>query len=151
MSRQQAIANCANISEQAKEIGLDYHFDTMVLTNTFDAHRLTLFASTKGRMNEMVERLFKAKFTESKHIGDHNTLIQLATEIGLQANEVESMLARDDFTNEVRQEEEEAAQLGIRAVPFYVFNRKYAISGAQPSEVFLNTLEKVWHEQVSSS
>lgn len=146
MSREQAMANCANIAQQAKQLGLDYHFDTLVITNTFDAHRLTLFAAKKGRMDDMVERLFKALFTESKHIGDQNKLIQLATEVGLDSNEVKSMLAGEELTQEVRLEQEEASKLGIHAVPFYVFNRKFAVSGAQPSEVFANALEKAWQE-----
>lgn len=118
----------------------------MVITNTFDAHRLTLFAGKKGKMAEMVERLFKAVFTESKHIGDQHTLAQLAAEVGLNSSEVISMLAGEDLTKEVQQELEEANKLGIHAVPFYVINRKYAVSGAQPSEVFANALEKAWME-----
>ncbi|MFV2050961.1 DsbA family oxidoreductase, partial [Metabacillus sp. YM-086] len=82
MSLEQAKLNCNNMEEMARESGLDYQFDTMKLTNTFDAHRLTLYAKTQGLMNEMAERILHAFFTESKHIGDHSTLIDLAVEIG---------------------------------------------------------------------
>jgi predicted DsbA family dithiol-disulfide isomerase len=146
MSREQAIESCNNMKKQAQTVGLDFHFDTMVVTNTFDAHRLTLLAAKHGKMLEMSERLFHAFFTESKHIGDHKTLIELAAEVGLDPIEVTCMLETDDFEKEVRADEQDAMNLDVRGVPFYVFDRKYAISGAQPSEVFLKVLEKVWQE-----
>ena len=147
MSREQAIGTCNDMKRQAEAVGLDYHFDNMVLTNTFDAHRLTLFASEHGKMLEMSERLFHAFFTESKHIGEHNTLVELAAEVGLDSKEVAKMLEGDNYTEEVRADEQEAVNLGVRGVPFYVINRKYAISGAQPTEVFLNAFEKAWQEE----
>jgi predicted DsbA family dithiol-disulfide isomerase len=147
MSREQAIGTCNDMKRQAEAVGLDYQFDEMVLTNTFDAHRLTLLAAEQGKMVEMSERLFHAFFTESKHIGKHSTLIELAAEVGLDSNEAAMMLEGDDYAKEVRADEQEAVNLGVRGVPFYVINRKYAISGAQPTEVFLNALEKAWQEE----
>lgn len=148
-SREQAIESCNNLKKQAQTVGLDFNFDTMVVTNTFDAHRLTLLAAKHGKMLEMSERLFHACFTESKHIGDHKILIELAAEVGLDPLEATRMLETVDFEKEVRADEQEAMTLGIRGVPFYVFDRKHAISGAQPSEAFLNVLEKVWQEDYS--
>ncbi|MFJ7744436.1 DsbA family oxidoreductase [Peribacillus sp. NPDC097295] len=147
MSQAQVEANSQNMTQQAAELGLDYHLDKVVLTNSFDAHRLMHFAESKGKGNEMNERLFKAYFTEGKHIGDHATLANLAEEVGLQKSEVESMLAGTAFTAEVRGNEQEGSLLGITGVPFYVINRKYGISGAQPPEAFLDTLKKVWAEE----
>ncbi|MES9737239.1 DsbA family oxidoreductase [Peribacillus frigoritolerans] len=147
MSQAQVEANSQNLTQQAKELGLDYHLDKVVLTNSFDAHRLMHFAESKGKEKEMNERLFKAYFTEGKHIGDHATLASLAEEVGIEKSETESMLAGTAFTAEVRGNEQEGSLLGITGVPFFVINRKYGISGAQPTEAFLDTLKKVWAEE----
>lgn len=146
MSREQAIANTNNIAQQAKALGLDYYFDRTIQTNTFDAHRLTHFAATKGKLVEMAERLFKAHFTDTLHVGHHDTLADLAAEIGLDRDEALHVLTSSDYANEVRADEEDAGRIGVRGVPFFVINRKYAISGAQPSEVFLEALQKAWDE-----
>jgi predicted DsbA family dithiol-disulfide isomerase len=147
MSREQAIEACNNTKRQAQTVGLDFHYDTMVLTNTFDAHRLTLLAAKHGKMLEMNERLFRAFFTESKHIGDHKTLVELAAEVGLDPTEIADVLESDAFAKEVRADEQEAMNLGVNGVPFFVINRRYAISGAQPSEAFLNALHRAWQEE----
>jgi predicted DsbA family dithiol-disulfide isomerase len=146
MSREEAKAKNDEVTGQAKELGLTYNFDNMIVTNTFDSHRLMHFAASYGKMQEMTERLFKAYFTDSKHIGDHETLAALAAEVGLDKDEAAKMLAGDEYTKEVRDDEHEGGQLGIRGVPFFVINRKYAISGAQPVEVFLDALQKAWDE-----
>jgi predicted DsbA family dithiol-disulfide isomerase len=146
MSREKAKSMNDNLVEQAREAGLTYHFDSMILTNTFDAHRLSHFASSQGKMKEMVERLLHAYFTESRHIGDHETLALLAAEVGLDKEETTHMLASSAYTNEVRADEQEAVKFGIRGVPFFVINRKYGISGAQPGDVFLDALQKAWEE-----
>lgn len=151
MSREEAKATCDNIKRQAEMVGLDYQFDSMVLTNTFDAHRLTLFAGQHGKMRRMSERLFRAFFTESRHIGDRDTLIELAVEVGLDREQVARMLDGDDFTAEVRADEQEAMNIGVRGVPFYVIDKRWTISGAQPSEVFLSALEQAWQEQEQTS
>lgn len=143
MSIEQAKANCSNMVQMAAEAGLDYHFDTLILTNTFDAHRLTMYAKARGLMNEMTERILRAYFTESKHIGDHQTLIELAEEVGLNQEEVAAMLTSDDMSEDVRADEQEAASLGIRSVPFFLINRKYTITGAQPTEIFVQALQQV--------
>ncbi|GLX71379.1 DsbA family oxidoreductase [Paenibacillus glycanilyticus] len=146
MSRQQAISNNVQLTEQAKTLGLDYHFDTMILTNTFDAHRLTHFAAQFGKREEMAEHLFKAYFTDSKHLGQKETLADLAAEIGLDREEALKALQEGSYKQEVRSDEQEAGQLGVRGVPFFVIDRKYAVSGAQPSEVFLQAVTKAWEE-----
>ncbi|NRF96291.1 DsbA family oxidoreductase [Paenibacillus frigoriresistens] len=146
MSRERAKEMNDEMAGQAQSVGLTYHFDTMVVTNTFDAHRLAHFAAKHNKLAEMTERLLKAYFTESKHIGDHETLADLAAETGLDRKEVAGMLASVDYTKEVRSDEQAASQLGAMGVPFFVINRKYAISGAQSSEVFLQALQKAWEE-----
>ncbi|WP_243299481.1 DsbA family oxidoreductase [Bacillus litorisediminis] len=146
-SIEQAKAMNQNVSEMAQTVGLTYNLDMAIPTNTFTAHRLAQYAKSQGKEKEMVELLFKAYFTEGKHLSDHDTLVQLASEAGLDEQGVKAVLEGNDFSNEVHSNEMEAQQLGVTGVPFFVINRKYGISGAQPLEVFVETLEKVWQEE----
>ncbi|WP_243355757.1 DsbA family oxidoreductase [Bacillus litorisediminis] len=146
-SIEQAKAMNQNVSEMAQTVGLTYNLDMAIPTNTFTAHRLAQYAKSQGKEKEMVELLFKAYFTEGKHLSDHDTLVQLASEAGLDEQGVKAVLEGNDFSNEVHSNEMEAQQLGVTGVPFFVINRKYGISGAQPLEVFTQTLEKVWQEE----
>lgn len=143
MSLEQAKGNSQRIQQMAKSVGLDFEFDTIILTNTFDAHRLAMFAKRFGRMHEMTERILRAYYTESKHIADHDTLIKLAEEVGLDPEAVAAMLASDDMSDVVRADEEEANELGIRSIPFFLINRKYAVTGAQSEEMFLDTFQQI--------
>ncbi|WP_201715045.1 DsbA family oxidoreductase [Rossellomorea arthrocnemi] len=136
-----------SMSQQAATVGLDFQFDTNIPTNTFDAHRLTKYAKLKGKEAEMTEILLHAHFTLSKHIGDKDTLVEFAKQAGLDEKEAETVLSGSDHSQEVRMDEDQAGQIGVQGVPFFVINRKYAISGAQPSDVFLNSIQKVWEEE----
>jgi len=147
MSLEEAKAANDRVAEQAEQEGLVYRFATMIPTNTFDAHRLTQYAKTQGKMMEISERLFKAYFTDSLHIGDTETLIFLAQGVGLNGEEVSDLLKSDDYGEQVRTDERLAGELGVRAVPCFVLDGKYAVTGAQPTEVFLNTLEQVWTDR----
>jgi protein disulfide-isomerase len=147
ITAEQAKALNANVAEQAKSVGLTFVFDTMTPANTFDAHRLIHHAAAEGKRDDMIERLFAAYFTESKKVSDRSVLVELAAEIGLDKRTAAEVLERDTYTAEVRKDEEEAGRIGIRGVPFFLFNRKYGVSGAHPSEVFLQALEKVWEEE----
>lgn len=147
MSIEEAKAANDRVAEQAEQEGLVYRFATMIPTNTFDAHRLTHYAKKQGLMTEISERLFKAYFTDSLHIGDIETLIFLAQGVGLNGEEVGDLLKSDAYGEQVRTDERLAGELGIRAVPCFVLDGKYAVTGAQPTEVFLNTLEQVWAER----
>ena len=146
MSIEQAKAQTDSIKQQATAEGLEYHFDKMILTNSFDAHRLLHFAAANGKEKEMNELLFKAYFTNALHIGRHEVLTALAAEAGLDPIEAKVMLESDRYTSEVREDEQEGSKLGITGVPFFVIDRKYGISGAQPTELFINTLNKAWEE-----
>lgn len=139
--------NASDICEQATSAGLTYHFDTIKPTNTFDAHRLAIYAAKQDKGNEMTERILKAYFTDSEHIGDHRSLAQLAAEIGLNLDAVLDFLQTKKYTRAVKEDQEQAMQIGVKRVPFYVFNEKYGVSGAQPPEVFTEVLEKVWEEE----
>ncbi|MES1216150.1 MAG: DsbA family oxidoreductase [Bacteroidota bacterium] len=134
------------IVERGKEDDISYHFDTAVVANSFDAHRLIQMAKLNGLGDQAEERLFKAYFEEAKDISDHLTLIILGDEIGLDAKLVKQMLDSDAFVKEVRNDEKQAKEYGIKGVPFFVINDRYGISGAQSTDVFLQTLEKAWQE-----
>lgn len=146
MTLEQSKANTKNMVQMAKEVGLDYRLDSLILTNTFDAHRLTLFAKEQGLMAEMTERILQAYFTESKHIGDHATLAELAADVGLDKEEAYKMLTSDAFAEAVRKDERTAAEYGVTGVPFYLVNQKYALTGAQPTEVFVEALKQIIEE-----
>ena len=130
------------VTEMAESVGLTYDFDRAIVANSFDAHRLSHLAAQHGLGNAAEEALFKAYFTEGKNIADKETLIELGESIGLAAADVKQMLSTDAFADAVKHDIAEAQQLGVRGVPFFVFDRKFAVSGAQPTEVFLQTLEK---------
>lgn len=150
-TRDQAKAMNEQIGEQAKAVGLTYRFDTMKHTNTFDAHRLSHFASDQGKAKEMTENLLKAYFTESLHIGDHHTLAMIAEQSGLNKTEVMEVLSSDRYSDQVKEDLQTGAKLGIEGVPFFVFNNKYAVSGAQAPETFSEVLQKVWEEEQATS
>ncbi len=130
------------VVNMAKEVGLNYNFDKAVVANSFDAHRIIQLAKTLGKGDAMEERLFKAYFVEGKNTADHGTLLALATEVGLPEADVKAVLSSDKFASEVKRDIAESEQLGIRGVPFFVIDRKYGISGAQDSQVFLDSLNK---------
>ena len=129
-----------------KAAGIELSFESSVVANSFNAHRLIHFAKSKGLQQEMKARLFKAYFTEGKNIDDTETLITLAAEVGLEANKVKAVIESDKYADAVNDDINESQQLGVRGVPFFVFDRKYAVSGAQPPEAFLETLEKSFAE-----
>jgi predicted DsbA family dithiol-disulfide isomerase len=146
ISLEEARALHARVTEAAAGEGLDYHFEIAKRGNTFDAHRLIHLAAAEGRQDAMKERLMAAYFTEGRQIGDRSTLIELATEVGIDPDRAGAVLAGDEFAAEVRADEREAAELGITGVPFFVINRRYAVSGAQPSELMLKALTRAWED-----
>ena len=134
------------VSNIAKEIGLDFNSKDTIVANSFNAHRLIQLAKTKRLGNEVEEALFEAYFMEGKNIDDKETLIKTGVSIGLAESEVKEIFTSDSFEKEVRQDETQAQSLGINGVPFFVLNNKYAVSGAQSPETFLDVLEQTWEE-----
>ena len=132
----------SNVVEMAKEHGLEFDFEKAKVANTKNAHRLIHFAKKQGKGGEMKERLLKAYFSDGENVDDPNTLIKLGAEIGLNESEIKSMLASNQFDDAVDQDIYESRLIGVRGVPFFVLDRKFGISGAQPDEVFEETLEK---------
>lgn len=133
-----------NVVQMAKEVGLDYNFDIAKIANTFNAHRLQHYAASKGLGNIIEEALFKAYFTNGKNIGSIDELVAIGVGEGLNESELRKVLESDAYSNEVRKDIATAQQFQISGVPFFVFNMKYGVSGAQPAEAFLETL-KVAH------
>ncbi|WP_085993495.1 DsbA family oxidoreductase [Oceanobacillus senegalensis] len=144
---EQVTAMNNQVAQQATKVGLTYNFDTMKYCNTFDAHRVAKLAEEKGKNKEITERFLHAYFTQSRLLSDHDTLIELAGEVGLDKNEVKDVLESNRFSKDVREDINVAQQIGVQGVPFFVFNEKFAVSGAQPEEVFSEVLEKVWEEE----
>ena len=137
----------ANVSEQAKTVGLTYNVDEMKAANTFNAHRLAKLAEQEGKGDTVSERLLQGSFVKGEALGNEETLLTIAEEAGLSKDRVRHMLASDEFADEVRSDIAEAGQIGVQGVPFFVINRKYAISGAQPAEAFAEALQKVAAEE----
>ncbi len=148
MSLEESKALNNQIKEQAKEVGLNYDLDNLKYTNTFDAHRIAQYAKEEGKMNKLSERILKGYFIEALDISNHDVLIELAKEVGLDSKKVSEVLTSDKYSEDVRRDESTAAKVGVRGVPYFVFNDKYAISGAQSSEAFLEVLEKVSKEEI---
>ena len=146
MSAEQVNGMLGNVTQSAKQVGLDYHFDKAIMVNSLSAHKFIQFAKTKGLGDQAEERLFMAFFTEGKNIADLGTLTQLGKEIGLDETEVKTAFTDEKYASMVKQDIQEAQQVGVRGVPFFVLDRKYAVSGAQPSQAFLESLEKAFSE-----
>ena len=146
MSTEQARSLGEQVAARAAQEGLTYNFDQAVVANSFNAHRFSHLAKKHGLQDEAEEALFKAYFTDGKNIDDHETLADLGASVGINRNEVLDMLNSDEYDDEVRMDIHEARQVGVSGVPFFVFNRKYAVSGAQDSSVFLETLQKSFAE-----
>jgi predicted DsbA family dithiol-disulfide isomerase len=148
MSRDWSVRMHAQLEKSAAELGLSYNFDAVVVANSFDAHRLAHLARRNGLQEQMQERLFAAYFAEGKDMGDAETLIGLGTGIGLDPAETRAVVTGGQFAEEVRSECREADQLGADGVPFFVIDRRYGFTGARPSELIREVLEKAWSGQV---
>ena len=134
------------VTNMAKEVGLNYDFDKAVVANSFDAHRIIQLAKRNGKADKMEELLFKAYFCEGKNTADHSVLEKLGLEAGLNQQEIKNALTENNYRQEVINDLKEADKLQINSVPFFVFNRKHAVAGAQDFQVFLDTLNKAWSE-----
>ncbi len=144
VSLQQASAMNVRVTALAKEVGLDYHLSVARPGNTFDAHRLLHFAESRKLGDQAIERLMQAYFSESLAVGDRAALAQIAPGFGIAESHALALLSSDKFGSEVRADEARAAELGISGVPFFVFDGKTGISGAQPVEVFAEALQQAW-------
>jgi predicted DsbA family dithiol-disulfide isomerase len=144
MSVEDARANHERLTALAAGAGLEYHLDATKGGNTFDAHRLIQLGKARAIQDAVKERLMRAYFTEGEHVDDRETLVRLAAEAGLDADEVRAVLASGEYADAVREDEELARRIGINGVPFFVLGRRYGVSGAQEEDVLLEALDKSW-------
>ncbi|MFS0692023.1 DsbA family oxidoreductase [Streptomyces nitrosporeus] len=136
-----------NVAANAQAEGLGYLTEGRDHGNTFDIHRLLHLAKARGLQDELLTLAYRANFAEERSVFDGSVLADIAAEAGLDADEVRAVLADPEaYADEVRADEQEAARLGATAVPFFVFDRRYGISGGQPSEVFAQALEQAWKD-----
>lgn len=146
MPRAQVSAMLAQVTQTARQAGLEYHMDKAIMVNSQKAHQLIQFAKTKQLGDQMEERLFRAFFTEGKNIADLDTLSQLGKDIGLDESELQEAFTDERYRELMQRDIMEAQTLGVTGVPFFVFDRKYAVSGAQPPQAFSETLDKAFTE-----
>jgi len=131
----------------AKSVGLDYNYDVIKMTNSFDAHRVAKWARQFDMEEEVTNRFMKAYFTDGLNIADHNVLVNLVNELKMDTKGLLSILESDAYKETVNNEIQEAREVGVRGVPFFVLNRKYGVSGAQPEEYFAEVLNTLWKEE----
>lgn len=130
----------------AAQSGLEYHMDDVKHTNTVKAHELLHFAKDQGRQLELAERLMAGYFTEGRHLGREDQLVELAADAGLDADAAREALQSGRYLDAVRADQAQASAYGINGVPFFVIDGKYGVSGAQPAEAFAQIVRQVWAE-----
>jgi predicted DsbA family dithiol-disulfide isomerase len=143
----EAQAMIDNVTRTAAQEGLDFRFDLARPGNTFDAHRLLHLALEHDLQDPLKERLDHATFSEGSPVSDPGALRALAVEVGLPGTEVDAVLRSERYSDSVRADETQARVYGINGVPFFVIDGKYGISGAQPADFVLQTLEQAWSER----
>ena len=140
----------ANVCAVADGEGLCYNLDETLSGNTFDAHRLLLWAATQDKQDELLEVLFSNYFEKSLPVFSHADLVSAAVGVGIDADKADDLLTSTLFTDEVIADRNLASQLGATGVPFFVFDMKFGISGAQPLEAFVQTLESAWAQEAAT-
>ncbi len=145
-SVEEARAMNARMAGEATKEGLHFDFDIARPGNTFDAHRLLQLAATTGRRDALVERLFQGYLGQGESMADHETLVRLAGEAGVDTAEARRVLGSDVHADDVRADEQRARGFGISGVPFFAIDEKYGVSGAQPPEAILEVLRQAWAE-----
>jgi predicted DsbA family dithiol-disulfide isomerase len=147
LSLQQAETMLNQVVNMGKQAGIEINYDIAKLSSTVDAHRVFQFAKKLGKGTAFFKRFYRAHFSEGELLSDHDTIVRLAREIGLTEVDVRNVLDDKDPSNEMMQDIYEAQSVGVQGVPFFVFNNKYAVSGAQPVDTFVQVLTKVWKEE----
>lgn len=135
-----------HVTQVGKNSDIEFKFENQKVANTFRGHLLIKLAQSKNLANEAEEALFIAQFIDGKNVDDEATLIEIGKSLSLNEDEIKAALNSDDFKYAVSKDVSLASQMGINAVPFFVINDKYGVSGAQPADVFQEVLEKSWEE-----
>jgi predicted DsbA family dithiol-disulfide isomerase len=145
----QAQQMIGQVLQMGKGAGIDFNFEKALITNTFSAHKLLHLAKKHNKTTEMEEALFIAHFIDGKNVGDLETLIALAESLNIDKEEARQALTSEEFNDEINQDILEAKNNGVSGVPFFILNGKYAVSGAQPVELFENALQQTYNETVT--
>jgi len=147
-SRAGAVKMIERMTSVGSDNGIEFKFDRARPGNTFDAHRLLHWAGKQGsgKQDALKERLFEAYMQEGKLVSEHDVLVELAADVGLDAERAQLVLASDDHAADVREDESTAGSMGVHGVPFFVFGGRFGVSGAQPTEVLVQALAKAKEE-----
>lgn len=147
VGRDQMVATQEQLAADAAQVGLEYRWEQAVGGNSYDAHRIIHFARFQGLEEAVTDRLMRGWFTEGRSIGDHDVLVELAADAGLDPEEVRGVLAQDSFGTEVRMDIDLATRIGISAVPTFVLDQKFGVTGVQPVETMVGALRYAWADQ----
>ncbi|QDY80797.1 DsbA family oxidoreductase [Streptomyces qinzhouensis] len=151
-SREEAVAMEEHVATNARAEGLPYRTDDRDHGNTFDIHRVLHLAKVRGLQGELLDLVYRANFADERSVYDDGVLIALAVEAGLDEAEVRGVVAdREAYAAEVRADEREASEMGAKGVPFFVFDRRYGVSGGQPAELFTQALEQAWKSREAAA
>jgi predicted DsbA family dithiol-disulfide isomerase len=146
VSRSEAIQMTGFVTRAAQEVGLVLDLAKAVVANSFNAHKLIQFAKASNLGGGAEELLFKAHFEEGRNIDSKEVLLEIGASLGLKEKDLKGALSSDDYAYKVRQDEAQAQAYGIHGVPYFVFNERYAVSGAQSPATFLGALQQSWGE-----
>lgn len=148
MSIEQSISMHDNVTQMATEAGLNYQLEKTIISNSYNAHQLIQLAKTIKKGDEIEEILFDAYFCKGKNIAHLPTLVELGQQIGLTEPEIVTAITTNQFADNINRDIHESQQIGVKGVPFFVFDRKYALSGAQPVEQFVNCIQQLIAEKI---
>jgi predicted DsbA family dithiol-disulfide isomerase len=151
MSEEQVAASWSRLTALGEADGIEYHLDRTQGGSSFDAHRLIHLGAAHGAQDAVLERVFRAYFTEGAATGEPDVLERLGVEAGLPPAEVAALLAGDRFADAVREDEQRARQFGITAVPFFALDERYGVSGAQSAGLLLEAIRTAWDERVPAA
>ncbi|MCM3634942.1 DsbA family oxidoreductase [Paenibacillus camelliae] len=144
---EQTKAMLQQVTDMAKASGVDINYDIAKFASTADAHHVFQYAKEQGKGNEFFDRLYAAHFAEGEVLSDPEAIVRLAEEVGLAGEKVRGIIAGKEYAEKVSKDIAESRQIGVQGVPFFVFNDKYAVSGAQPVPYFSQVLDTVWEEE----
>ena len=146
MSEENTVKKFEMFIDAAKSVGLEYNYDIIQMTNSYDAHRIAKWARKYNKEHEVTARFMKAYFTEGINLANADALVKMIDELGLDGKEAKEVLKSKQFSDVVDAEIKEGREVGVRGVPFFVLNRKYGVSGAQGEEYFTEVLNTLWNE-----
>ncbi len=147
---EQAAAIIDKVTSVAAEDGIEFRMDRALRANTFDAHRLLWLAGATGHQAALKQRLLEAYFTDGLNVGDHEVLADCAADVGMERDGVLAFLSSDDGVLQTRTELDEARELGITAVPTFVFGGTWAVPGAQDADTFAIVLRRLAAKQAAA-